>query len=255
MPEFFNRYKMEEFSLWGAIVNMLAVIAGGGVGTVIHSFTHKKNETANDNKIGAKLADAMMIGVGLCTMLIGVQGAIKAQNILICIISMAVGALWGTLLDLDGKINRLGNFIENKTKNRFGSVSQGFVSASLLFCVGAMAVTGPLESGLTGNHSTQYAKSILDCISAVVFGSSMGFGVMLSAAFVLVYQGTITLLAGWIQPLLNPTVITEMTAVGSLLIIGISLNLLGVTKIKLMNYIPAIFMPILLCPLFTLLNL
>ena len=118
-----------------------------------------------------------------------------------------------------------------------------------------MAVTGPLDSGLTGDHTTQYAKSILDCISSVVFGSSMGLGVILSAGTVLVYQGAITLLAGVLQPLLSPAVISEMTSVGSLLIIGISLNLLGVTKIKLMNYIPAIFFPILLCPLFAIFNL
>lgn len=251
---------MGNFSLWGAIVNALTVIVGSSVGLLIHFFAHSRKRSTENERVeiksaGAGLSDAMMIGVGLCTMLIGVQGAIKGRNTLIIILSMALGALLGTLVDLDGKINRLGNFIENKTKNRFGNVAQGFVSASLLFCVGAMAVTGPLESGLTGNHSTQYAKSILDGIMAVVFASSMGFGVVLSAAFVLVYQGTITLLAQWIQPLLNDAVITEMTAVGSLLIIGISLNLLGVTKIKLMNYIPAIFLPMLFCPLFKILNL
>ena len=230
------------------------------MGLLIHSFAHNRKkviegECAEKKSIGTTLADAMMIGVGLCTMLIGIQGAIKGQNVLIIILSMALGALIGTLLDLDGKINRLGDFVERKTKNRFGNVSQGFVSASLLFCVGAMAVTGPLESGLTGNHSTQYAKSVLDGIMAVVFTTSMGFGVMLSSIFVLVYQGTITLLAQWIQPLLSDAVITEMTSVGSLLIIGIALNLLGVTKIKLMNYIPAIFFPMLFCPLFEILNL
>lgn len=246
---------MENFSLWGAIVNALAVIAGASVGSIVHSLSHKKGDIEKENGIGSRLSSAMMIGVGLCTMLIGVQGAIKGQNILVCIVSMALGALVGTLLDLDGKMNRLGAFVERKAKNKLGDVSQGFVSASLLFCVGAMAVTGPLESGLTGNHSTQYAKSILDCISAVVFSSSMGLGVALSAVSVLVYQGAITLLAEVVQPLLNPAVVTEMTAVGSLLIIGISLNLLGVTKIKLMNYVPAIFFPIFLCPLFAILNL
>ena len=250
---------MENFSLWGAIVNAIAIVAGASVGLIIHSFSHVGNKIKADGNgekgMGAKLSDAMMIGVGFCTFLIGVQGAIKGQNILVTIFSMALGALIGTLLDLDGKITCLGNFVESKTKNRFGNVSQGFVSASLLFCVGAMAVTGSLESGLTGDHSTQYAKSVLDGIMAVVFASSMGFGVILSAACVLVYQGSITLLAHWIQPLLNDVVITEMTAVGSLLIVGISLNLLGITKIKLMNYIPAIFLPMLLCPLFAILNM
>ncbi len=241
---------MENLSLWGAIVNTIAVIGGSSVGLLIHYFALTRNKSGDaatvEYGIGKKLSDAVMIGVGLCTILIGVQGAIKAQNVLVCIISIVLGAVVGTLLDLDRNITRLGNFIEKKTKNKLGNVSQGFVSASLLFCVGAMAVTGPLDSGLTGDHSTQYAKSVLDCISSVVFASSMGFGVMLSALFVLVYQGSITLLAEWIQPYLGEAVITEMTAVGSLLIIGIGLNLIGVTKIKLMNYIPAIFFPILL---------
>lgn len=239
---------MENFSLWGAIVNALAIMCGSFVGLLVHRFTAVKEKAeVADEGMGKKISDALMTGVGFCVLLIGIQGAIKAQNVLITIISMALGALIGTLLDLDGKITRLGDFVEKKTRNRFGNVSQGFVSATLLFCVGAMAVTGSLESGLTGDHSTQYAKSILDGISSVVFSASMGFGVMLSAVMVLVYQGAITLLAQWIQPLLNPTVITEMTAVGSLLIIGIALNLLGITKIKLMNYIPAIFLPMLLC--------
>ena len=240
---------MENFSLWGAIVNALAVIGGSFVGLLIHTFAfgRKSKDGKVKSEMGENLSSAVMISVGLCTLLIGIQGAIKGQNVLVTIISMTLGALIGTLLDLDGKINKLGEFVEKKTKNKLGNVSGGFVSASLLFCVGAMAVTGPLESGLTGNHSTQYAKSILDCISATVFASSMGVGVILSSVTVLVYQGSISLLAQWLQPLLNDYVITEMTAVGSLLIIGIGLNIIGITKIKLMNYIPAIFLPILFC--------
>ncbi len=239
---------MESFSLWGAIVNALAVIGGSFVGLVLRRFAMAdKKAGKRGGELGEKVLSALMTGVGLCVMLIGIQGAIKSRNILVVIVSMALGALIGTLLDLDGKINRLGELIEKKTKNRFGRISEGFVSASLLFCVGAMAVTGALESGLTGNHSTQYAKALLDAISSVVFSASMGFGVMLSAVMVLLYQGSITLLAECLQPLLNEAVVTEMSAVGSLLIIGISLNLLGVTKIKLMNYIPAIFLPMLLC--------
>jgi uncharacterized membrane protein YqgA involved in biofilm formation len=239
---------MEKFGLWGTIVNMLAVLLGASVGLVIHYVTarvgHKKTE---GESIGTKLSEAIMTGVGLCVFLIGVQGAIKTQKILVVIVSIALGALIGTLLDLDGKLNRLGDWIGEKLGGRFGNVSEGFVSASLLFCVGAMAVTGSMESGLLHNHATLYAKSLIDCVSAVVFASSMGFGVMLSAFAVFIYQGAITLLAGWMQPLLTEIVINEMSAVGSLLIVGIGLNLLGVTKIKLMNYVPAIFLPILLC--------
>ncbi len=239
---------MEKFGLWGTIVNALAVCGGALVGLVIHYITARLGHKKTDGEsLGSKVSSSIMTGVGLCVLLVGIQGAIQTQKILVAILSMALGTLIGTLLDLDAKINRLGDWLGRKLGSRFGDVSQGFISASLLFCVGAMAVTGSLESGLAGKHATLYAKSLIDCVSAVVFASSMGFGVMLSSVAILIYQGAITLLAGWMQPLLTAEVITEMSAVGSLLIIGIGLNLLGVTKIKLMNYVPAIFFPILLC--------
>ena len=239
---------MENFGLWGTIVNALAVIGGASAGMIVHAVTARAGHQKTDGEsVGSKLSAAIMTGVGLSVLLIGVQGAIKTQKILVVILSIAVGALIGTLLDLDARLNRLGDWLGKKLGGRFGNVTEGFVSASLLFCVGAMAVTGSLESGLLHNHATLYAKSLIDCVSAIVFASSMGFGVMLSSVALLVYQGTITLLAGWMQPLLTDVVVNEMSAVGSLLIVGIGLNLLGVTKIKLMNYVPAIFLPILLC--------
>ena len=239
---------MEKFGLWGAIVNALAVVGGSSIGLLLHILALRKpGKETTGQTVGSKLSSAIMMAMGLCVVLIGVQGAIKTQNVLVVILSMAIGALIGTLLDLDGRLNRLGEWIGKKLGGRFGNVAEGFVTGCLLFCVGAMAVTGALESGLSGDHSTQYAKSLLDCVSSSVFAASMGFGVMLSSLGVLVYQGAITLLAGVIEPLLSDVVVNEMSAVGSLLIIGIGLNLLGATKIKLMNYVPAIFLPILLC--------
>lgn len=127
-------------------------------------------------------------------------------------------------------------------------MAEGFVTASLLFCVGAMAIVGALNDGLTGDHTTLFAKSLLDGIIAVVFASSLGIGVAFSAAAVFVYQGAIALLASVLAPYLqNGSTIAEMTCVGSLLIIALSLNMLGLTKIKVMNLVPAIFLPILLC--------
>jgi uncharacterized membrane protein YqgA involved in biofilm formation len=161
-----------------------------------------------------------------------------------------VGALIGEGIDLDAKLKHFGSWIENKFKSKESgkvSIAEGFVSASLLFCVGAMAVVGSLQSGLEGNHEMLFNKSMLDGVAAVVFASTMGIGVMLSAAFVFVYQGAITLAAQWIAPLLTDTIIAEMTCVGSVIIIGIALNLIGITKLKVMNYVPAIFVPILLC--------
>ncbi len=230
-------------SLWGSIVNCLTVILGSAVGLLVGRFMKNGSEEG----IMKQIADALMKGVGLCVLLIGISGAIQTQNILIVILSIVIGAVVGTLCRLDTGIEKLGSFIENKVGGRFGNVAQGFVSASLLFCVGSMAIVGSLNSGLSGDHTMLYTKSLLDMISAFVFASTLGVGVVFSAVMVLIYQGSITLLAAWVAPLLNTVTVTEMSAVGSLLIIGLALNMLGITKLKVMNYIPAIFVPILLC--------
>lgn len=236
---------MENFKLWGSIVNALAVVVGSSVGLILYYALGAAQRGTGERMSG--LSDAIMKGLGLCVLLIGIQGAVHTENILMVILSMVIGAILGHLCDLDGMINRLGQWIEKKTKGRFGNVADGFVNASLLFCVGAMTVVGSLNSGLSGDHTMQYTKSMLDMTSSVIFASSMGFGVMLSAIPVLVLQGGITLLAVWIEPLLTDRAISEMTAVGSLLIIGLAFNVLGVTKLKIMNYLPAIFLPVLLC--------
>ena len=127
------------------------------------------------------------------------------------------------------------------------SLAEGFVTASLLFCVGAMTIVGALQSGLTGDHQMLFTKSMLDFVSSMIFASSLGAGVLFASAFVLVFQGGITLLAGFVSPFLGEAVIAEMTCAGSVLIIGLGLNLLGLTRLKVMNYIPAIFLPVLLC--------
>ena len=162
---------------------------------------------------------------------------------------MVIGAVIGQLLDLDRHLNGLGDKLGNRFKKGTGSIniSQGFVTASLLFCVGSMTIVGSLQSGLTGNHEMLFTKSMLDFISAIILTSSLGIGVLLSAAFVLVFQGSITLLASWVQPFLRDYAIAEMTCVGSLLIIALGLNMLGIAKIKAMNLLPAIFVPLILC--------
>ncbi len=198
-----------------------------------------------------RISDALMKALGLCTLLIGISGILKGQNQLITIISMAVGTVIGELLDLDKKLNRLGNFLQQKLKKEDGSVSvaEGFVNASLLFCVGAMAIVGSLQSGLTGDHQMIYTKSFLDFTAAIIFASTLGVGVLFSSAFVLIYQGTIVLFAHYIAPYLTDRTVAEMTCAGSLIIVGLALNMLGITKLKVMNYVPAIFLPILLCVL------
>lgn len=224
------------YGLLGAAVNAAAVIVGGIAGLIIGK-TLKKN-----------ISDAVMTGLALVVIYIGISGAFKGENTLIAIISIAIGAVTGTALKLEDRINSLGKKLEDLvSKNGGGNIAKGFVSASLLFCVGAMSVTGPLDSGLRGDHTTQYTKAMLDGIGAVVFASSLGVGVLFSAGFIIVYQGSITLLAAYIKPFLSETVINEMTCVGSLLIMALGFNMLSITKIKVMDLLPAIFMPILLC--------
>lgn len=238
--------------LKGTIVNALAILIGSAAGLLLAWLgRHVSSQaSAGQSNLSERLQTIIMQGLGLCTLYIGISGALSGQNTLVTILSMAIGALIGELLDLDRRIHSLGDWIQEKcARFTHGStpISEGFVTASLLFCVGAMAIVGSLDSGLTGNHSTLYAKSLLDGISAVVFSVSLGFGVALSAIAVALYQGSITLLASFLQPLLNEYVIGEMGCVGSLLIIAIAFNMLKLSNIKVMNLIPAIFLPMLLC--------
>ncbi len=217
----------------GTVVNSIGVIVGSAIGLVL-----KKG-------LPERLSSAIMQGLALCVMYIGISGALEGQNVLVVILSMAIGTIIGEGIDLDKRLDALGNRLEQAAgKKNDGSIAKGFVAASLLFCVGAMTVVGSLQSGLTGNHETIFAKSLIDSIAAIVLTATFGIGVMLSAAFVFVYQGAITLCAGLLAPVLTDVIVAEMTCVGSLLIIALSLNMLKITKLRVMNFVPAIFMPI-----------
>ena len=241
--------------LTGTILNALGILAGSAVGMGIHALAGRFSAVlgAKGVRLGERLQAIVMQGVALCVLYIGVTGSLKGQNTLVAILSMVIGAILGELLDLDSRMGKLGQWVQDKLshilKSGGGSVAEGFVTAALLFCVGAMAIVGALENGLTGNFDTLKAKTVLDSVSAIVFASSLGIGVALSAGAVLIYQGVIALAAGALSPLLGEAVIAEMTCVGSLLIVALSFNMLGITKIKVMNLVPAIFLPILLCRL------
>ena len=187
-----------------------------------------------------------MKGLALCTIYIGISGALEGSDTLQMIISIAIGALIGEIIDIDKWLEKLGTFLEGKfnKKGKYGSIAQGFITSSLLFCVGAMAIVGSLESGLKGDNTTLFTKSILDGISSIIFTSTLGIGVIFSIGTVLIYQGGIAICAGMLSNVLSNTVITNMSAVGGLLILGLGLNILGVTKIKIANMLPAIFIPI-----------
>ncbi len=226
--------------LVGTLVNTCAVIAGALIGLLL------------GNILPERLRDTIMKGLGLCTIFIGITGMLESSNSLITIISVAIGAIIGELCDLDGYLNRFSGRLEKKFHaNRQGgpSLGEGFTTATLVFCVGAMTVVGALNDGLMGNHEMLFTKSTLDFVSSIVFASSLGIGVMLSAAAVFIIEGGIACLASLISPVLqqNPTTIPEMTVVGSVLIMGLGMNMIGITKLKILNYVPAIFLPILLC--------
>ena len=239
--------------LIGSIVNGLAIMAGAGFGMLLTYLAGRFSSLlpANSATLGHRLQAIIMQGASLCVLYLGVSGSLQGQNSLLVILSMVFGALIGELLDLDKRIQQLGDWVQKKTERLThggsASISDGFVTASLLFCVGAMAIVGALNDGLTGNHDVLFAKSLLDGIIAIVFGASLGLGVMFSGAAVFLYQGIIALLASFLAPFLGDVVIAEMTCVGSLLIVALALNMLNLTKIKVMNLVPAIFLPIFLC--------
>ena len=221
----------------GVLVNTVAVLIGSTIGLLF-----KKG-------IPQKYSDAVMTGIALCTVYIGISGALKGENTIVLIVSMALGAALGTLMDLDSCLNRLGQFLEKKFSKNDGtaSIAQGFITASLLFCVGAMTIVGSLTAGLTGDNEMLYTKSVLDLISASMLSVSLGIGVMFSAVFVLVFQGGIAMMAGFLEPVLTTAAINEIICAGSLMILALGLNMLGITKIKVANYLPAlIFAPIIL---------
>ena len=219
----------------GVIVNVITVIVGSLIGLLF-----KKG-------IPERVSNAAMIGLGACTLYIGISGSLCGENPLILIASVVLGAITGTLLDIDGAINTLARHVETKFKKEGKKVSlaAGMGSATLLFCVGSMTVTGSIQAGLTGDNSVLITKATLDLVSSMMLASSLGVGVLLSCIAVFVIQGGLVLLAGVIAPFMNALAINEMTCAGSLLIIMIGTNLMGITKIKVADYLPAIvFAPV-----------
>ncbi len=221
----------------GPLINAAMIVLGSVLGLMIGP------------RLPENTKKALMMGMGLCTLVIGIQDAVGTASVILVIASVVIGAICGTLLRLEDRLARLGERLQRGASKRAGSVGEGFVSASLIFCVGAMAVTGSLQSGLKGDHSTLIAKGILDGVMSVILAGTMGSGVMLSALAVLLYQGAIALMAGLLEGLLSdPRVITEITAVGGVLIMGIGVNLLGRDaehRIPVGDMLPAVF-----CPLF-----
>lgn len=221
--------------MFGVIVNVITVILGSCIGLLL-----KKG-------IPERVSIATMTGLGACTLYIGISGSLCGENVLIVIASVVAGVIAGTLLNIDGMINRLAQKVEARFKKEGQKVSiaEGIVSATLLFCVGSMTVTGSIQAGLTGDNSVLITKATLDFVSSMMLASSLGIGVLLSSVAVFIIQGGLVLLAELVEPFMSTGAINEMTCVGSILIIMIGTNLMGITKIKVADYLPAIlFAPI-----------
>jgi len=221
--------------MFGTIINALAIIAGSLLGLFF-----RKGIADNYREI-------IMSGISLSVVLIGIKSALGSDNLLIVIFSIVIGALIGEFLRIEERLEQLGRFLEKKVASKSddsSSFARGFVTASLVFCVGSMAIVGSLESGLTGNHQTLFAKSVLDGITSIVFASAMGLGVLFSSFAVFLYQGMITLTAVFMKSYLVPETIAHMSSVGGLLIMALGLNMLKVTTIRVGNLLPGIFLPL-----------
>ena len=228
----------------GTIVNFGAIIVGGALGLVLKRVLAKR------------IMDTVLQGISLAVMIVGISGTLAAafiivdnqiitEHVLIMIISLALGGLIGELLRIEDRLKSFGAFCERKlTKpDDESTFAQGFVTATLVFCVGSMAIVGSLEDGINRNPDILIAKSVIDGIAAMIFASAMGIGVLFSAFTVALYQGTITLLSVFFAPFLSDLVIQQMSLVGSILIMSIGLNMLKIGKIKTGNLLPAIFIP------------
>lgn len=226
--------------LWGSLVNAFTIVAGSILGLAV--------------KFPSRIRQTIMQALGLVVIIIGISMGLESDNILIPITSLAVGSIVGELLNIEDRIGQLGKALERRTAPTEGQGStnftQGFLTATLVYCVGAMAVIGGLNSGLKGDHQILYAKSMIDGITAIFFSASLGIGVGFSALPVFVYQGAIALLATVVSPILSDLVIQELTATGGILIVGIGLNILGLTKIAVGNMLPAVLVSVLLSLVF-----
>ena len=223
------------------VINVILVLVGSAVGLLFK------------NLISDKLMSALTHALGLCVLGIGISSLTGTQDMLCVIVCMVIGTIIGHAADIEGRLEGAGELLKTKLLkgDGHGRFTEGFVTAFLLYCVGAMSITGSIEAGLNHNYKIIISKGVLDGVSSVSFAATMGIGVAFSTVPMLLYQGGITLLAGWVGPYLPEAVITEMTAVGGALIVALSVNMLGLgrEKIKVGNMLPAMFLPIAYIPL------
>ena len=217
--------------LQGTLVNIAAVVAGGLVGRWAGRY------------LSERMRNTLMVGLGLAVLLIGLQLALQSRQIMVVIGSLIVGGLIGELFGIESRLEQFGQRLQKRFA-KSGRIAEGFVTASLLYCVGAMAIMGALQDGLGGPPTILYAKAALDGVASIALTSTLGIGVLFSIVPLLLYQGVITLAAELAETILTPAVVTEMNAVGGLLIVAIAIDLLGIRRLPVGNLLPAVFVAI-----------
>ncbi|MDD3852998.1 MAG: DUF554 domain-containing protein [Syntrophomonadaceae bacterium] len=228
----------------GTIINASAIVAAGLIGLMLRKG------------IPENMSRTMQDGLGLLVLVIGIQYGFKADNLAIVALSLATGAIIGEWRQWEARLEQWGIYLQNRfDNNNGGQFARGFVTATLLFCVGAMAVVGSLEDGLTGNYQILLVKSILDGIFSLLFAASMGIGVLFSAFPVLIYQGAISLGAGFLKPLMTEPMLNNITSCGGIIIAGLGLNLIGLTRIRVANLLPGLIILPFIMMLFSFLSI
>lgn len=214
----------------GTLVNSGVIILGSLIGLLLK------------RGLPEKWQETMINSIALCVFIIGIQMAMKTDNIIIVIISLVIGSIIGEIIDIEDGMNGLGAWLGSKLSKESGSIAgqiaEGFVNSSILFCTGAMAIVGSIQDGLSGDCSTLFAKATLDGIIALILTANVGVGVMLSAITVGIYQGSITLMAGFVEPYITEVILQEITASGGVMIMAIGTNMLRITKIRIGNMLP-----------------
>lgn len=220
----------------GVIVDTLAIFIGGTIGLFINKG------------IPENVKSAIMKALALSAIYLGITGMMSGENTIFIILALVIGVVGGELIHLDDKVNHFAKSLASKLPNRNNSstFSEGFVTGTLMMCVGALSIVGPIESGLTGNHTILYTNAVMDGFTSIILASSLGVGVIFSGFLVFGYEAAIVIFAGGLNTLLTDPMINDMNAIGSILILAIGLNMLDLTDIKVMNFVPALFIPILL---------
>lgn len=222
----------------GTVINAVAVILGSSIGLFVHS------------KLPKKIADTAFHGIGLFTIILGVMMAIKTTNLLIMVFSVVIGAVVGESIDIDRKVYDFGEWLKRRFKTKNERFSEGFITAFMLYCMGSMTILGAFEDGLYGTPNLLVAKSVLDGFSSIVLAATMGVGVLFSFIPLLLFQGGLTLFASTMHTVLTEIIITELTAVGGIILLGLGITMLEIKKIRVLNLLPSLVIVVILAYFF-----